>query len=1486
MLPLILTLPLLLAAPAAFATSATWSGATSGLWSDVNNWTGIPATPPGTGEAATFNAASANTTINLTGGVTVASNLFDTVNAAAYTIGSGGVGAQTLTLSAPGAIRISSTVTNSQLFNASLSLGTAAGNKTFLITNASTSAPLILAGGLSTAQTGNITNTFAGAGSVIINGPILNGSGSVVLLKPNNPGSVVLTTSNSLTGVLFNTGANSGDCGVIRVAHSDALTGATITMNGQNATTQTIELTNNITLANNINSNSRDAGRPMIRSVSGTNTYAGTYIATATGGGITFEANNGKLNMTGGLITTNAISARGIQYQGTGLGETAYSLSSLFVGTVTKTGSGTWTLSVSNSHAAGTTINGGTLNVTHPSALGTGLITMAGTSNATLNFATDGGDYTNALNAGSSTTWTLSSDVKTGSVGITHTLGTVTIGSGTPALQMNIVRGPNVLSGSPRISFNSFSLTAGVGGTTIINPTTADITLPDVTPTATSKTLQLDGTSTGNEVTGAIVDNGAFVITLVKTNVSTWTLNGASTYSGKTTVGQGILALTGTASLASTNLFVGAAGVLDVSGLSGGSLMLNFGQTLSGNGTVKGTVDCSSGAIAPGASAGTLTVSNLTLGGSGYLNYELANVTTIGGGTNDYLVVPGTLTISGFTTLNAILLNGSPASTGKYTLISYGAYSGPSDISGNFSIPAGFVITNNPTTKAIELVPTHVPINILWVGGSGSSWDFTTPNWNSPDNLFYSGDSPRFDDSATTTGPIFVSVPVGCGLLTVSNSVAYGFSGSSISAGAFVKQGSGTLTIENDVAVGGGTLISGGTLQIGNGGTTGTLTTTVLTNNAALIANRTDFALVITNPITGSGTFTQAGSGSTELVASNSYTGATLVSAGRINVSSSSSLGTANSGTVVDNSAALYVIANVDIANESLQLNGSGLASDGSGALRKGGAGPTTWSGPITLGSDSTIGVDSGATLTLSNAINGSSFALTKTGDGTLTLVSNNTLNGVTLSAGTLNINAAQALGQTPGVVTITGGTIDNTSGTPLTLTQNQDMVWGGSFAFGGATNLHLGNGVVTMDANRTLTLNNSMLTVGGTINGAGRLTAEGAGILSLTASNAFTGGLLLDDGPQNVAVVRLANSDAAGTGVIAYNGGGNSTAGRLELIGNITVTNAISLSGRNVDATAIQNISGNNVLSGTVSVFGGGSSYLFQSDSGTLTFSGATGDGIAMTVLAGNRVFTLRGAGDGVVSGIISNGVGTAGVAKSGTGTWTLSAANPYTGPTTVNGGTLLVNGSLDAGSAVAVVGGTLSGNGTIGGTVTVNSGGTLAPGTSVGTLTVGGTLTLNSGSTNTFEVNGSTLAKDEVVLGSAVAYGGVLNIVPSGTFTVGQTFTLFSGAGAISGFNFDSIQGSAGSGKAFAFTNGVLSVISGGAPSPVLLTNSVTGGGTMLSLAWPAGQGWRLQQQITNRSVGLSTNWVFITDSSVSSTNIAIDKANGTVFYRLVYP
>ena len=107
------------------AGGATWTGANGSTWADAN-WSSSPV--PGAANnvhTATFNSAGGGqTTINLGAGVTLNTVLFDTATAAAYTIGSGAVGSQTLTLENGGAITTSSTVVNGQVVNAAVVLGT------------------------------------------------------------------------------------------------------------------------------------------------------------------------------------------------------------------------------------------------------------------------------------------------------------------------------------------------------------------------------------------------------------------------------------------------------------------------------------------------------------------------------------------------------------------------------------------------------------------------------------------------------------------------------------------------------------------------------------------------------------------------------------------------------------------------------------------------------------------------------------------------------------------------------------------------------------------------------------------------------------------------------------------------------------------------------------------------------------------------------------------------------------------------------------------------------------------------------------------------------------------------------------------------------------------------------------------------------------------------------------------------------------------
>lgn len=167
-------------------------------------------------------------------------------------------------------------------------------------------------------------------------------------------------------------------------------------------------------------------------------------------------------------------------------------------------------------------------------------------------------------------------------------------------------------------------------------------------------------------------------------------------------------------------------------------------------------------------------------------------------------------------------------------------------------------------------------------------------------------------------------------------------------------------------------------------------------------------------------------------------------------------------------------------------------------------------------------------------------------------------------------------------------------------------------------------------------------------------------------------------------------------------------------------------------------------------------------------------------------------------------------GLEKLGDGTLILTATNTYTDPTTVGGGALRVNGRLGP-DAVTVMRGTLGGTGTITGPVTVQAGGVLSPGNSVGALTISNSLTLQSGSTTFIEVNASTLARDTVKGLSAANYGGTLVVSNlAGTPALGQSFAIFSAAGASGNFNALAPQLTGGLRWRFDPAGGVLSVVS----------------------------------------------------------------------------
>ncbi|HEY1791096.1 MAG TPA: glycosyl hydrolase family 28 protein [Verrucomicrobiae bacterium] len=182
--------------------------------------------------------------------------------------------------------------------------------------------------------------------------------------------------------------------------------------------------------------------------------------------------------------------------------------------------------------------------------------------------------------------------------------------------------------------------------------------------------------------------------------------------------------------------------------------------------------------------------------------------------------------------------------------------------------------------------------------------------------------------------------------------------------------------------------------------------------------------------------------------------------------------------------------------------------------------------------------------------------------------------------------------------------------------------------------------------------------------------------------------------------------------------------------------------------------------------------------------------------------------------------------------------------------------------------------------------AGGTLNLG--AGTFTVSNNLSMLPESAFNYQLGTSAAT---IVVKSNLMLGGSVNITPGNGFTNGD-YTLFTYAGTLTG-SLPTL-GATPAGFNYAFDTShagqvnldVTSISTGPSLNTTNITFSVVG--NQLELSWPADHlGWQLQIQTNSLSVGLGTNWVTVPDSaSVIATNMVIVPANGSVFYRLVYP
>jgi autotransporter-associated beta strand protein len=301
------SLTAILAAQAALATDITWNGADGGnvLWSDVDNWAGPPALPPGTGDTAIFdNAGAADDVIDLTGGLTISRIEFKTAAAEAYTIGTGGANSQSFTVDDGGAITMDSLVAADQLINASVtgSGGLTLGNDS--PANKLTAAGTLDAGSLAKTGAGLVvlggTSTVAGA-TTVTGGILQYGAGGSTDSLELNGGDITIDDGNTLTATTGNFTFSSS--GSILKSGTTGIIASPGAYNFTVAASQTATINASATSTQSVGEN--DIGWDILVGTGGILNLNGNYQGLTTNGGqkglILF--NGGGTTNVNGLLT-------------------------------------------------------------------------------------------------------------------------------------------------------------------------------------------------------------------------------------------------------------------------------------------------------------------------------------------------------------------------------------------------------------------------------------------------------------------------------------------------------------------------------------------------------------------------------------------------------------------------------------------------------------------------------------------------------------------------------------------------------------------------------------------------------------------------------------------------------------------------------------------------------------------------------------------------------------------------------------------------------------------------------------------------------------------------------------------------------------------------------------------------------------------------------------------------------------------------------
>jgi len=412
--------------------------------------------------------------------------------------------------------------------------------------------------------------------------------------------------------------------------------------------------------------------------------------------------------------------------------------------------------------------------------------------------------------------------------------------------------------------------------------------------------------------------------------------------------------------------------------------------------------------------------------------------------------------------------------------------------------------------------------------------------------------------NALVVNTSYASGAYGLGIGGIDN---FTLSGALTGTGVIDKYGAGTLTITGDgSAFTGKTNILAGTLQIGNGGTAGSLSGNIA-NAAALAFNRSD-ALTYSGVISGSGSLLKQSAGKLTLTGQSTYTGNTTVTGGILEILTANALPTTTllslaSGTTLDvdanqtiagffgasgagatialDAGKTFTVA-MPTANTSTTFAGT---VNGAGAFAVGGAGSNvvnltgtvSHTGGTVVGSGASLVIGSGGFLTGPITTTGT-LGFGATGTQTLSnLISGS--GGLSVTAGTTTLTANNTF---TGPSTITGGKLfitgTNTGGGSVTI--GSGGTFGGTGTFSGPLFVNSGGSVAPGSSPGTLSVGAT------TFAGAGRFTFDINSVTGTVGTNwdllSISGALTITATSGNPFIVDLTSLDLSNTAALVSN--------------------------------------------------------------------------------------------------------------------------------------------------------------------------------------------------------------------------------------------------------------------------------------------------------------------------------------------------------------